>query len=424
MRVSIVAITDTTPVQSSERVHGRTNWRTWWPVVLMLGCSTLSYFDRQILAVLSPMILSDLKLSAQSYGQIITAFSLVYMVANPLWGTVLDRIGPKLGMTVAVTVWTLACASHSLLHTFAGFALARAFLGLGEGATFPGCLRTVMDRLPATSQSRGIAISYSGGGLGAILTPLLVTPIAIRYGWRAAFVVAGCLGLMWLVLWRTTVDFRMEPNRQLPKTASKSAWAIPNIFERRFWSLVVSYGLCALPLGLMLYLSPLYLSRYLGFSQARLGGVLWLPPLGSAFGYYIWGWFTDRFAAGNRRPSWLFFLLAFLGLPQVFIVVIHNSAIVLALMSWATLMASGFMVLSLRTSTMAYPSEQTGLVAGIGAGSWSAIVAVMLPLLGRMFDAKHYAQVFVLVGLLPVVGAMLWWLLTLPAGKSLEVNAA
>ena len=391
--------------------------RAWWPVGMMMACSLLSYMDRQVLAVLSPMILGQLQLDTHRYSQIISAFSLAYMLANPIWGAILDRIGLRLGMTVAVTVWTIACGAHAVLSGFLGFAVARAVLGFGEGATFPGGLRTAMDWLPVRSHSRGIAVAYSGGSLGAIITPLIVTPIAVRYGWRAAFLVTGIAGLLWVIAWRWTVDFSA-----VAATRRTARITPPNLFERRFWSLVASYGLAALPLGLILYLAPLYLARVLGFTQSQLGRVLWIPPLGWEIGYFFWGWFADRYAARNPRPVWLFVLLGLIGLPQVMVTLFRHPAIVLALMFWAMFAASGFVVVSLRTSALAYPREQTGLVAGIGAGSWSAIVAVVLPQFGKMFDAHHYAETFCIAGCLPVLAVLCWWLLTLPDRGLLDID--
>ena len=384
--------------------------RRWWPVTMMLVCSLLSYMDRQILTVLSPMILADLKLNVEKYGEIVRAFSVAYMLGNPMWGAILDRIGLRRGMTLAVTIWTIACGAHAALSGFLGFAVARAILGLGEGATFPGGLRTAMDWLPAKQQSRGIAVAYSGGSLGAIITPLVVTPVALAYGWRAAFIVTGVAGLAWVLGWRTTVDFSAEAqDRQTERIM------VPNPFERRFWSLVAAYGLGALPIGIIIYLAPLYLSKVLGFTQGELGRVLWLPPLGGEIGYFFWGWFTDRFAAGNARPSWMLFGFAILGLPLIAVPEFTKSVVVLALMFWAMFISSGFVVISLRTSAMVFPKEQAGLVAGIGAGSWSALVAMVLPSLGHMFDMKHYANAFLFAGIVPVIGAFCWWALTAPA---------
>jgi MFS family permease len=67
-----------------------TGWRMWVPVVAMMTCSWLSYIDRQALAVISPMILKDTGLSAASYADAVSVFSVVYMISNPLWGSLLD----------------------------------------------------------------------------------------------------------------------------------------------------------------------------------------------------------------------------------------------------------------------------------------------------------------------------------------------
>jgi MFS transporter, ACS family, hexuronate transporter len=390
--------------------------RLWWPVAMMSVCSLLSYMDRQILTVLSPMILADLKLNVEKYGEIVSAFSVAYMLGNPMWGAILDRVGLRRGMTLAVTIWTIACGAHAVLSGFLGFAVARAILGFGEAATFPGGLRTATDWLPAKQKSRGIALAYSGGSLGAIITPLMVTPVALAYGWRTAFIVTGTAGLAWVLGWRTTVDF--SPEAQDRRT---DRIMLPNPFERRFWSLVAAYGLGALPIGIIIYLAPLYLSKVLAFTQGELGRVLWLPPLGWEIGYFFWGWFTDRFAAGNARPSWILFSLAILGLPLVAVPEFTKSAVVLALMFWAMFIASGFVVVSLRTSAMVFPKQQAGLVAGVGAGSWSALVAMVLPSLGHMFDMKHYANAFLFAGIVPVIGAFCWWALTAPEAVPSEV---
>jgi MFS transporter, ACS family, aldohexuronate transporter len=85
--------TETTPAKRDSSVaRNATTWQAWWPAVMMLACPLLSYIDRQTLAILSPMILADLKLNAQKYSEIISAFSLAYILANPLWGSILDRI--------------------------------------------------------------------------------------------------------------------------------------------------------------------------------------------------------------------------------------------------------------------------------------------------------------------------------------------
>jgi ACS family hexuronate transporter-like MFS transporter len=114
-------------------------------------------------------------------------FFLAYTLGNPVWGSAIDFMGLRFGMLLAVAVWTGASMSHAMMSSFLGFAVARAVLGLGEGATFPGGLRTAVETLPAHLRARGIALSFSGGTIGAVMMPLLLGPLAIKYGWRAAF---------------------------------------------------------------------------------------------------------------------------------------------------------------------------------------------------------------------------------------------
>ena len=210
----------------------------------MMLVSLISYVDRNVLAILAPTIRDQLVMSEADYGWAITCFSIAYMIGNPVWGWVLDRFGLRVGMTAAVLFWTVASAAHATVSGFWGLAIARALLGFGEGATFPGGLRAALESLPEDRQTRGIAISYSGGSLGAILTPLMVTPIAARFGWQSAFLISGAFGAAWLILWWAIARPPYLPQRA--RRSAKIRW--PNFFERRFWALVASYGLGALPL--------------------------------------------------------------------------------------------------------------------------------------------------------------------------------
>src|SRR5258708_6593045 len=92
------------PVRAALRVAA---W--WMPTASMTLLSLLSYVDRNVLALLSKMILDDTGLNAESYGLMISAFSVAYLVGNPMWGRALDRFGVRSGLALAVAIWT--CAS-------------------------------------------------------------------------------------------------------------------------------------------------------------------------------------------------------------------------------------------------------------------------------------------------------------------------
>jgi ACS family hexuronate transporter-like MFS transporter len=200
----------------------------------MMLVSTISYIDRNTLAVLIPTIMRETGLSVEEYAWVVSGFSIAYMVGNPLWGRVLDGWGVRLGMLVAVGLWTLASTAHAWAWGFASLLVLRVVLGFGEGATFPGALRTVVQTLPESSRARGTALSYSGGALGAVITPWVVTPIFRAYGWPAAFLFTGFVGLAWLSWWAFLS--RRPELRAVPvvQKAARVSWRDPGI-----WAFIV-----------------------------------------------------------------------------------------------------------------------------------------------------------------------------------------
>jgi MFS transporter, ACS family, hexuronate transporter len=327
------------------------------------------------------------------------------MIGNLVWGSLLDFVGLRLGMLIAVGLWTVASSAHSLVSGIMGFTMAQAVLGFGEGATFPGGLRTAADSLPLNKQSRGMGISYSGASVGAIVAPLIVTPVALRFGWRAAFIATGMVGVFWLTLWWFVARAPLLPPG-IRKTG-KITW--PNMRERRFWLLVVNFGLGGAALGPTLYLSPLYLNRVMGLSQAQLGKILWIPAVVWEFGYYFWGWVGDRFVRDNPRPLRLYLLLTVLALFPAFLTRVDSWPIVLAFFSWAMFIAVGFIVMSLHLGARAYPRDQTGMVAGVGSAAWSAVVAILMKIYGPLFDRHLFSAIFISLSVIPILGTALWW---------------
>jgi ACS family hexuronate transporter-like MFS transporter len=374
--------------------------------------SLISYIDRNTLALLIPTIMKETHLSGEQYGFIVSAFSIAYMISNPLWGGLLDRLGLRIGMLAAVGFWTLASMSHAMAAGFWSFAIARTALGLGEGATFPGGLRTVMQTLRPTEQARGIAVSYSGGSLGAIVTPIIVTPIFLRWGWRPAFLFTGAIGLAWLVMW-WFVSRRADVRDFKPAKAAKgTALPGPRLSDPRVWSFILAYGLGATPLGFVMYAAAIYLSQAMGKDQAFLGKVLWIPPLGWEVGYFFWGWLVDRMtAAGIPKMTTVRRLMlsaVFLSLPLAAVPWMTATWAVLLGMFLAMFVIVGFVVPSVAYATHVYAAEHSGLIAGIGAGSYGAIVALTMPLFGRLFDQRSYHLAFAIAAILPAIGYMGW----------------
>jgi ACS family hexuronate transporter-like MFS transporter len=396
----------------------------WWaPTASMLLLSLLSYVDRYVLALLSPDILRETALDAETYGWIISAFSAAYLIGNPIWGRLLDRFGVRTGLAVAVAFWTCASASHALAGTAVAFAVARAALGFGEGATFPGGLLTATQTLRIDQRARGIALAYSGGSLGAAITPFLIAPIARHWGWRGAFVFTGLLGLAWLSLWAF-----VSRDRRLAAAAPRFDVVVPRLGDKRIWGFMAAYAFGGVPLGFVLYWAPLYLSRALRCDRATLDHVLFIPPLGWEAGYFFWGWVIDRAARrgalGPRFYRRLFALLGALSTVLALTPLAGSLAAVLALLAFAMFVAGGFVITSLAETVRRHDWERGAYLAGLGAGAWSGTMALVMPLFGRLFDRGAYGRAYLLAAALPACGAVLWRVFAGSAPSEVAVGSA
>ena len=411
-------MTQATVRTSTASTTAATTWQMWVPCVGMALCSWLSFVDRQVLNILSPTIIKDTGLTAQDFTTATSFFFLTYTLGNPVWGSVLDRVGLRVGMLLAVGVWTAASMSHALMASFAGFALARAVLGIGEGGTFPGGLRTAVETLPPSLRARGIALSFSGGTIGAVMMPLLLGPLAITYGWKTAFIATGVLGAAWLLIWAAIARPPF-----LPKSAhmtSKMAW--PNLRERRVWALMFSYALPAISPGPVLTILAIYLVQRLHLTQADVNNVVWIPPLTWGIGYFFWGWAADTFAANNPRPIGMFALLTVVSLTLGLTTMTTSVSLAIALISLSTFIGGGFQMVALKVGSYAFPREQSALMSGIASGSWSLVNFILLNAIGagvtiagvkilpgaNLISGGRWEEIFWVIALLPAVGIAVW----------------
>ena len=402
----------------------QSGFRLWAPALSMTLLGLLSYVDRSVLAILSPTILGSLHLSATQYGYAILVFSLFYMLANPIWGAWMDRAGLWLTTLAAVLLWSVASGSHGLMMGFVGMCVARGVLGFGEGATFPAGLKTVTETLPVEKRSFGLGIAYSGSSMGALVTPLIITPIAMRWGWRSAFAVTMAFGFAWVVLWfvlRSTGLYappsRTAQAREIEvETVKESRWS------RNLFAAALAYGLGAAPLAFGLYAAPLYLTRALHVSQVSLGHLLWLPPAGWEAGYLIFGRIADylrrrELARGGQpgAPAWMFVGLTVASLGIVMAPVLAGTsapvAATLALFVFEMFVAGGFVVFALSDGMAAVPKQHAAFLAGFSISAWALVTGLLMPVIGHLFDAQRYNASFWLVSLMPVLGTLLWYVL-------------
>ena len=116
-------------------------------------------------------------------------------------GRLIDRLGTKLGYALALTLWSAAAMAHAAARSMTGFATARFALGLGESANFPAAIKTVAEWFPRRERALAIGLFNAGSNVGATVAPIAVPWLTLMYGWRAAFLLTGGIGLLWLLVW-------------------------------------------------------------------------------------------------------------------------------------------------------------------------------------------------------------------------------
>ncbi len=162
--------------------------------------------DRQVLGLLKPDLSKAFGWTEMDYGRMAIAFQFTYAVGQMLTGPFIELIGTKFSYALSVLVWSFAAMSHSLARSVFGFCSARFALGLGESVNFPTAIRTVTEWFPPKERSVATGIFNTGSNIGAVVAPVLVPFIVLGLGWKAAFIMLGMAGLVWIGFWLTLYD--------------------------------------------------------------------------------------------------------------------------------------------------------------------------------------------------------------------------
>ncbi|MEO5588032.1 MAG: MFS transporter, partial [Gemmatimonadaceae bacterium] len=173
----------------------------WTIAALLFFATTINYIDRQVLGILAPTLQAELGWTDVDYGVIVSWFTLAYAIGYLGIGRLLDRVGTRIGFGISVTIWSVAAMAHSLVASATGFGVARFALGLGESGNFPASIKAVAQWFPAKERAFATGIFNAGSNVGALVTPIAVPIIALAWGWRAAFIITGSLGFIWLIFW-------------------------------------------------------------------------------------------------------------------------------------------------------------------------------------------------------------------------------
>ncbi len=168
---------------------------------LLFFAASVNYMDRQVIGLLKPTLQLQFGWTEVGYSNIVLAFQFAYGASLLFIGKLIDRLGTRVGFAMAVMFWSLSAMAHAAAGSVFQFAAARFSLGIGESGSFPASIKAVAEWFPKKERALATGIFNSGTNVGAIVTPLIVPWITLRFGWRMAFIVTGALGMVWIAAW-------------------------------------------------------------------------------------------------------------------------------------------------------------------------------------------------------------------------------
>ena len=284
------------------------SFNKWFLFILLAVAGILALVDRQVISVLKPEMAAELGWTDGDYGTLGAWFQGSMAVALLISGPLVDKIGVKWANVLGVFTWSIAAMFHGLAHTFNQFVLCRIGLGITEAMATPSAVKTVATILPPNQRSVGFGLINAISSVGAISAPILIPFMAIPFGWRGAFVMAGIAGIVWSVVWMISTrktnfgDVVAKPAApvELAPTAPR-----PSILkDKATWAISGAKLLSDSTWWLLLFWMPDFLNRQYGLTGIAIGPPLALAYAGGALGALVSGaaatYFLNRGVAVNR----------------------------------------------------------------------------------------------------------------------------
>jgi MFS transporter, ACS family, hexuronate transporter len=395
----------------------------WWITWTLFLSTAINYISRQTLSVLAPVISQELHLTHADYSRIVSAFQVGYAFMWIGGGLLIDFIGTRLGLAIAIIWWSIASVLTGFAHSVSGFVAIRFALGMGEGCNWPGANKAVAEWFPARERGLATAIYDSGSSLGAAIAAPLISFVAISLGWRYAFTVTGALGLLWLGLWL----FIYRPLNEHPALTAQERQLIeagrdgallskqggfsripPLLWDRNMWGIILG-RCCTDPIWwFYVFWLPQYFSDARGFSMRQVGMFTWIPFLTADAGNFAAGFISGLLirhqVATVRARKWVCLISCFPMLCGAGATLTKSSPSALLLISLATFGYSAWSTMALTFSTDLFPQDVVATATGIG-GFTAGISATLFTLMvGLVVDRFSYLPIFLAAGALPVLG--------------------
>jgi ACS family hexuronate transporter-like MFS transporter len=374
----------------------------WVVCGLLFLATTINYMDRNVFGLIEPLLhdvpfmgwnhLADKfhqPVFDNNFGNVVIYFQIAYGFGFLFAGRMIDKLGTRTGYAIAILIWGLSSMSHSLVTSVAGFCVARIFLGIGESGNFPAAIKAVSEWFPTQERAKAVGLFNSGSNASALIAPWLIPIVTARWGWRAAFLATGSIGMIWLVLWLSFPYNRLrrgatqtQTNLQVELLTSEAQHG-----GSLYGAIATNPGMYAFAIGkaltdgvwwFYLFYLPQFLNRNYGLSLKDaywyIVAVYMISSVGSIAGGWLSGWRMSQGHSLNNGRKFAMLVCAVLVLPVVFV---PHMSVVFAANAWpATLLIAlaaaahqGWSANLFSTPADMFPSTAVSTVVGIGGAA-------------------------------------------------------
>lgn len=390
----------------------KTNIR-WVVVALLFFATTINYIDRQVIGLLKPYIQEDLQWSETDYGYIVTAFQIAYAIGMLACGRLLDKVGSKLGYSIAIIVWSIGATLHAAVRSVAGFGFARAVLGLGEAGNFPAAVKTIAEWFPKKDRAYATGLFNSGSTIGAIIAPIIVVGITLQWGWRWAFIITGLLGFVWVVAWwiiykaphenkkvNAAELAYIEQDEEEEEVKSTVTWK--ELFKfKQTYAIVFSRFVTDWVWWFFLFWTPDFLNKTHGVDLKATVLPLIIIYFMSSIGGIYGGAVSSRFIKAGRTIDFArkttILIFALLVLPLNAVPYIHNIWIVVLIIGLATSTHQAWASNIFTIVSDVYPKHVVASMTGISSVGGAIGGALASSFVGLILEwTGNYATIFMI----------------------------
>jgi len=379
--------------------------RRWLILGLLFFSIAINLLDRQVLSLVAPILRDQFDLTNTQYSYIVFSFLLGLTLSQMPAGLLMDRKGARFGMAFIMTWWSGANALHAAAQSVASFSVFRFLLGVGESGNYSAGVKVISEWLEPRQRALAGGIFNTGSVVGALVAPPLVIFLATRYGWQVAFLMPSALGLLWIRPWLSA--YRPGPLAASPGSAHRVSM-LSLLGQRDVWAVMLARALSGPVNHFYWYWLPEYLRRERNFSLTEIGVWAGLPYLFGSLGNVVGGWVSSALITRGWAPlrarggAWglgLVFCLCSMAVPLA-----PSGYYALALICLASFGIATCAATWIGAVTDVFPQPVVARVTGI-AGMGEGVTNMLLTLAtGRVVDRYSYLPVFLVAGLLPLLG--------------------